>query len=124
MGLQWCLGWSSFSIEGGDRMARIENTKKELVRRGLDMIENLLGQVNNVFEEIDDFDSKYNHIGFQAAKVIQLKQELRLVAKNAYEEHFKWSKWVADKVQGIVEPDAYTDAEVDAIDPNIRTHEE
>ena len=104
-------------------MARVENTVRQIASNGLDKVGNLLRQVNDTLEEIDNFDEKYRHIGFQTAKVNQLKNELRTRAKDAYEEHFKWSKWVADKVPNITEPSAYTDAEVDAIDPDIRTHE-
>lgn len=84
----------------------------------------LFNLVEKALDEIDAFDDKYSHINFDNAKVNTLKGEIKTRGKDNFEEALQWTLWVVDKVQGLTVPTAFTDAEVDAKDPDIRTFDD
>ena len=105
-------------------MARIEYKTKQLIKNGVREITRRFDLVQQGLQELDDFTAKYGHIGFDSAKITALKTEIKTKGKDNFEDGLRFALWIAGKVQGITVPAAFTDAEVDALDKNIRTFDE
>ena len=97
-------------------MARINNTKKEVVVRSLAQIENRIHQANALLRDELDTTGKLD-AGYVAGADGN--------AKSKVGEVIKIIRWLKEDYFGISgAPAAYTDAEMEAIDPDILTHEE
>lgn len=95
-------------------MARVVNTAKQALSPTIDYIHNRVNDVDRFFDESNQtdppLDTTYKN-GRQPAYVVEAKNLVRMI------------RWYMTKYN-ITIPIAFTDAQVDAIDPDIRTHEE
>jgi len=96
-------------------MARVANTKDEIAGGSVSYIINQLQDGLFDFIEELDRDSKLD-----ATYISARDDEAKTHADNA----IRMLRWLFEIEFGLTPPTPLNDAEVDAIDPDIRTHEE
>jgi len=106
-------------------MARIDNTTRITVRNAQAYIEDQVHLTNNKLREAEDLIKKLTNEGtFTQADITTFKNKLLQDAKDAKKNQYKMERWLISFLNLGALPTAYTDVEVDAIDEDIRTHEE
>jgi len=105
-------------------MARLPNTTRFLVREALNYVTLNFNQANANLKKIDIFDEQTNLANFDSNQVTDFKTALRNQAKSDVRDGVKMLRWMFTELGITTIPTAYTDAQVDAIDENIRTHDE
>jgi len=96
-------------------MARVANSKRIIVRNALAYIEDKIHAANNKLLEEEDSSGKYSS-GYLSGLDAGAKTDV----KNAT----KMFRWLIQTYLGLSVPAAYTNTQVGALDPDIRTHEE
>jgi len=96
-------------------MARVANTKDEIADGSVSYMINQLQDALFDFREELDKDSKLD-----ATYISTRDSSAKTHADNA----IRMLRWLFEIEFGLTPPAPLNDAEVDAIDPNIRTHEE
>ena len=98
-------------------MARITNTKREVVVRSMAEVEKAVHGMNKALrQEVDnsgELDTSFKAGRDAEAKALAVKI-------------IKVIRWLKEDYFGITgnTPSAYTNAQIDAINPDIRTHDE
>ena len=106
-------------------MARINNTQRQIAINALAYIQDKINEVNKNLMDADDLISRIEsepNTSFTQANIDDFKTQLMNQAKTANSEAVQMYRWVLTEFSIII-PDAFTDAEVDAISEDIRTHE-
>ena len=100
-------------------MARINNTKKEVVVKSLALIENRIHEANALLrdESLPNLDGKIDAV-YRAAADGNAKTKVAEIIKI-----IRWLKEDFFSIGGQT-PTAYTDAEMIALDPDILTYED
>lgn len=107
-------------------MARVANPPRTIARNALGYIENKIHEVNKNLKDADDLITRLQNeptTTFTQANIDAFKTQLMDQAKTANSEAVKMYRWVLGEFS-IPIPTAYTDAQVDAIDEDIRTFED
>ena len=98
-------------------MARIDNTKRQVVLRSMAQVENRVHEINVLLRDELDMTGKLDTT-YQSGADGNAKTKVAEVIKL-----IRWLKEVYFGIGGQTQS-AYTDAEIDAIDIDIRTHED
>ena len=105
-------------------MTRVENSLAILARNSLEYIDREIDRAVTNLIEADELVRKLTLTGgFDAANITSFKTNRIDKAKEANKNALKMYRWLIGEMS-ITIPSAYTDAQVDAIDPEIRTHDE
>lgn len=96
-------------------MVRVKNNKRILVREALGYIEQEIHGANNDLREELDTDNKLD-VTYKTGRDASAKTHV----KNA----IKMFRWLVEVEFSLTVPNAYTNAEVDAIDIDIRTFDD
>ena len=105
-------------------MTRIDNTNREIQRASLDYIEREIRQALHDMKDADDEVTKLQNDGsFTAANITKFKNNKINSAKAHNQNAVSMYRWLLDEFN-ISIPAAFTDAEVDGKNLDIRTHEE
>lgn len=107
-------------------MARIANTPREIARNALAHVENCIHQVNDHLREADEGIQRLTDeptTSFVQGNIDAYKTQLEALAATKNTDAVATYRWIMDEFSLTV-PAAYTDAEIDAIDPDIRTHDD
>lgn len=92
----------------------VEQTKRIKTIKALAYVENKIHSINNKFKDEKDTSGRLD---------ITYQSGLNTSAKNDGKELVKMLRWLLKELGITTLPTAYTDAQVDAIDPSIRTVE-
>ena len=105
-------------------MARVANSLPILARTSLDYIAQKIDKAIVNLDEAEHLVRKLTlTAAFDTANITTFKNERIEKAKEANKDALKMYRWLIGKLS-ITIPTAYTDAQVDAIDTEIRTHDE
>jgi len=104
-------------------MARIANNNRTITTRALGYVENQIHQINRALQRADELDTELAGGNFTTANKNAFKTKLRDDAKTHNQNAVKMYRWLLDEMS-IPTPTAYTDAEVDGIDKEIRTFDD
>jgi len=96
-------------------MARITNPKDKLAKKALAYIKSKIDSVNSAFEEELDPNDKLK---------IVYKNARDGIAKDHIDDAIAMLRWLYETELGLTPPPALTDAQVDAVDLDIRTFED
>ena len=96
-------------------MARIANTKKEIVLTINIEIQKRIRAANAKLQDELNIEGKFN-----TAYIDSLDNS----AKTDMKEAVQLFRWLIENEFGLTPPSAFTDAEIDIINIEIRTHEE
>ena len=96
-------------------MARVDNSKRQLVLNALAVIENDIHSANRKLLEEQDPDNKLD---------ATYKANLDTSAKDDVKHAVQVFRWLIEDHFSLTAPAAFTDTDIDNIDPEIRTHEE
>ncbi len=105
-------------------MARINNNMRTIARNAMAYMENQIHTANKRLKMVDEFDRDNPGHTFTTANVTTYKNKLKQDAKASVQNTTKMIRWLFSEFNITTIPSAYTDAEVDAIDADIRTHED
>ena len=107
-------------------MARISNTPREIARLSLAYIQNKINEVNNNLKDTEELIGRIQTeptTAFTTSRINAFKTQLMNQAKTANSEAVSMYRWLLAEFN-ITIPSAFTDAQVDAINIDIRTHSE
>ncbi len=107
-------------------MARITNTPREIARLSLAYIQNKINEVNSNLKDTEELIGRIQTeptTAFTTSRINAFKTQLMNQAKTANSEAISMYRWLLSEFN-ITIPAALTDTAVDAIDEDIRTHEE
>ena len=93
----------------------IEQTKREKTIKALAYVENKIHSINHKFKDEEDTSGKLD---------TTYQSGLNTSAKNDGKDLVKMLRWLLKELGITTLPAAYTNTQVDAIDPEIRTVEE
>ncbi len=96
-------------------MARINNTKRVIAVRILSHLENHIHKINNILKEELNLENKFSNSHVTSRNQAAIDEGAEILKK------FRW--YWEDQINQSILP-AYTDAEIDVIDEDIRTHED
>jgi len=104
-------------------MARVANTLARLAINSLDYINGQISISITSLGDADDLVRKLTDAGnFTPANITAFKNDKIQEAKDANTNALKMYRWLIGELSVTI-PSAYTNAQVDGIDPDIRTHE-
>jgi len=104
-------------------MARIANNLKTQILRANNYLKEKTIVVDNALKKLDEIDAELVPEGFTAAKITAYKNKIRAEGTADFLKGAQMYQWMIDLINETV-PVPYTDAEVDAEDPDIRTFED
>ena len=105
-------------------MARIANSERIIARNSLNYVEKKIHEVNECLTDaVVEVKKLTNDGSFTAANVTKFKNNKLQAAKDANSDAVSMYRWVLDHFS-IAIPTALDDAAVDAIDEDIRTHDD
>ncbi len=96
-------------------MARINNTKRRTAVMILAELENHIHKINFILREEENQKGSFSNAYVNSRNQAAIDQGAEIMKK------FRW--YWEDEINQIILP-AYTDAEIDGIDLDIRTHED
>lgn len=96
-------------------MARVANTKRNIVIKSMAEVENRIHSANNKLREELDPENKLN---------TTYKDGLDQGAKDDLKEAVQIFRWLIEDEFSLTPPAAFTDTDIDNLDLDIRTHEE
>ncbi len=107
-------------------MARVANDKKTLTKGTLNYVSKQINTTNQHLVENDEGIQRLRDepdVKFDTVTTDDYQKQLENLADTSSSEAVQMYLWYLND-QSIATPTAYTDAEVDAIDPNIRTSDD
>ena len=105
-------------------MARVTNSIKQTVLKANEYSTEQLNLTDSKIRESEELIKKIEDEGnFNQTNIIAYKKQLIQEAKKEKKNQNKMERWLLGFLN-VTTPTAFTDAEIDAIDPEIRTVEE
>ena len=105
-------------------MARIENNKIEIIGLAQQYVREEIAQSSRALKQARNLIAQLKELGtFDQTQLDKLKTDLKNDVKEHTKNGLRMYRWMLAK-NNITPPAAFTDAEVDGMDINIRTHEE
>ncbi len=105
-------------------MARVANTLPVLAKNSLEYIVQQIDQAIGSLSDAEDLVRKLTIAGnFSTANITAFKNDKIQAAKDSNTNALKMYRWLITELSLTLQT-AYSDAQVDLIDPEIRTHEQ
>jgi len=104
-------------------MARVPNTMRDIAGEALEYIEDRFTDAKQLLEKIDGLNGQLKGANFDPALVTTFKATLREDSKTNVVNATKMLRWLFTTFNITTIPPAFSDADVDAINADIRTTE-
>ncbi len=106
-------------------MTRIDNNLKTRIRLANDYVKSKTFLVDRALQKLDDVQNELATEGFTTANINAYKQRIRQKGLDELMKGIQMYQWIlaTDQLNQSL-PTAFTDAEVDTENEEIRTHEE